>query len=109
MQAANPNMVMEGIHLSKFADEGTRQQREALTALFRDRAQHSAQRDTLRATQMEKMSSARSDKAQKLGRDDAVHAALLKRKVRRWDPGAMRKTEDEVPCRLRRRRPGSKG
>ncbi|GIL73035.1 hypothetical protein Vretimale_4669 [Volvox reticuliferus] len=80
LQAANPNMVMESIHLSKFADEGLRQQREALAALFRERAQHTAQRDTFRATQIDKMGSARSDKAQKLARDDAVHAALLKRK-----------------------------
>ncbi|EFJ52136.1 hypothetical protein VOLCADRAFT_103155 [Volvox carteri f. nagariensis] len=80
LQAANPNMVMESIHLSKFADEGLRQQREALATLLRERAQQTAQRDALRSTQMEKMSSARSEKAQKLARDDAVHAALLKRK-----------------------------
>ncbi|GLC51118.1 hypothetical protein PLESTB_000467700 [Pleodorina starrii] len=80
LQAANPNQVMESIHLSKFADEGLRQQREALATLLRERAQQAAQRDTFRAGQMEKMGSARSDKAQKLSRDDAVHAALLKRK-----------------------------
>ncbi|KXZ56759.1 hypothetical protein GPECTOR_1g684 [Gonium pectorale] len=80
IQAANPNAVMESMHLAKFTEEGIRQQREALATLLRERSQHAAQRDTFRAGQMEKLSSARSDKAQRLARDDAVHAALLKRK-----------------------------
>ncbi|GFR40940.1 hypothetical protein Agub_g1600 [Astrephomene gubernaculifera] len=80
IQAANPNVVMESMHLSKFTDEGLRQQREALATLLRERAQHVAQRDTFRAGQMDRMHSGRSDKAQKLARDDAIHAALLKRK-----------------------------
>ncbi|KAG2448325.1 hypothetical protein HYH02_006909 [Chlamydomonas schloesseri] len=79
-QAANPNAIMESMALSKYTEEGIRQQREVLAGLLRDRAQHTAQRDTFRATQIDKLSSARSDKAQRLERDEAVHAALLKRK-----------------------------
>jgi hypothetical protein len=78
---------MESMALTKFTEEGIRQQREALAGLLRDRAQHTAQRDTFRATQIDKLGSARSDKAQRLERDEAVHAALLKRKVR---PGCDR-------------------
>ncbi|KAG2442556.1 hypothetical protein HXX76_002642 [Chlamydomonas incerta] len=79
-QAANPNAIMESMALAKFTEEGIRQQREALAGLLRDRAQHTAQRDTFRATQMDKLGSARGDKSQRLERDEAVHAALLKRK-----------------------------
>ncbi|KAG2499886.1 hypothetical protein HYH03_002175 [Edaphochlamys debaryana] len=78
--ATNPNAVMEAMHLSAFTEEGIRQQREALATLLRERATTVAQRDTFRAGQMDKLHSARSDKAQRLDRDEAVHAALLKRK-----------------------------
>lgn len=104
LQAANPNMVMENIHLSKFADEGLRQQREALATLLRERSQRRAQHDSLRATQMDKMSSSRGDKAQKLARDDAVHAALLKCKVGTWQvwtkQGSSHQGRGTVPGRF---------
>lgn len=69
------------MHLARFTEEGLRQQRMALTALLHDRAQAAADRDTFRGGQLDKLTSARSDKAQRLARDEAVHAALLKRKV----------------------------
>lgn len=72
---------MESMHLARFTEEGLKQQRMALTALLQDRAHAAADRDTFRHGQLDKLASARSDKAQRLARDEAVHAALLKRKV----------------------------
>ncbi len=51
-QAGNPNAVLEGLHLSNFAEEGSRQQREALASLLRERAEAVTARDTFRATQV---------------------------------------------------------
>lgn len=81
-QAMSGNALMESMHLAQYSHEGARQQQAVLAGMLRDRQRKVADQGTFRAAQTGKMASARSDKAQKLNRDDAVHAALLKRKVR---------------------------
>lgn len=58
------------------------QERVAAAGLSRERANNMSFRDTRRANALDAMSSLRQDKSQRLTRDNAVHAALIKRKVR---------------------------
>lgn len=79
-QALNANALMESMHLAQYTAEGQRQNQAVLAGMLKERSQKLGERSMFRATQLGKLSSARSDKTQKLLRDDAVHASLVKRK-----------------------------
>ena len=79
-QVDNPNALMESIHLKQFYDEQARQQYKAIRGEAHEKQAHTAERATFRAGQLDKLSGSRTEKIKKLTHDDAVHAALLKRK-----------------------------
>lgn len=79
--SASPNMLMESLHLKHFADEGSRQAAAAAEAAAAAAAAHTAGRSAFREGLKTKMAVGRTDKAVKLERDEAVHAAILRHQV----------------------------
>ena len=80
--SSSPNMLMESLHLKRFADEGSRQAAAAAEgAAAAAAAGQAAGRAAFRDGLKNKMATARSDKANKLQRDEAVHAAILRHQV----------------------------
>mmetsp|Transcript_35241 Transcript_35241/g.78424 ORF Transcript_35241/g.78424 Transcript_35241/m.78424 type:complete len:1824 (+) Transcript_35241:146-5617(+) len=76
----NPNMLMESMHLRKFTEEQYKQERRANRGLSEEQAQYKAQQAAFRKSLQTTMSAGRTEKSKKLQHDDAVHAAILKRK-----------------------------
>lgn len=79
--SASPNMLMESLHLKQFTDEGSRQAAAAAEAAAAAAAAHAAGRSAFRDGLKTKMAVGRTDKAVKLERDEAVHAAILRHQV----------------------------
>lgn len=77
----SPNAMMESLHLKKFADEGCRQAAVAAESTAAEKAMKDMKQAAFRDAELNKLAAARSDKANRLNRDEAVHAALLKHQV----------------------------
>eukprot|EP00878_Enallax_costatus_P042828 GHUV01050318.1.p2 GENE.GHUV01050318.1~~GHUV01050318.1.p2 ORF type:complete len:164 (+),score=66.55 GHUV01050318.1:1541-2032(+) len=80
-KSQSPNAMMESLHLKKFADEGSRQTAAAAEGAAAEKARQDLKRATFRDTERAKLAVVRNDKANKLDRDEAVHAAILKHQV----------------------------
>ena len=81
-RAENPNVILETMHLKPYYDEGSRQAAEAADALLESRHAKTASQAQFRGSMRDTLARARQEKSTKLEKDEAVHAALLKRKVR---------------------------
>lgn len=86
--SSSPNRLMESLHLKRFADEGGRQAAAAAEGAAAAAAAHAAGRSAFRDGLTSKMAAGRTDKATKLQRDEAVHAAILRHQV----------THGHLPC-----------
>ncbi len=80
-RSSNPNTLMQSMHLKRFADEGAAQAAAAAEALAQERAAKKAAQGSFRQDVRHVMESTHTERVAKLQRDEAVHAALLKRKV----------------------------
>eukprot|EP00775_Hariotina_reticulata_P002553 gene2553-2855_t len=76
----NPNVLMESLHLKRFADEGSRQAAAAAEAGAAEAAAEVANKAAVHDNLRAKLAASRADKSAKLQRDAAIHAAILKRK-----------------------------
>jgi hypothetical protein len=81
-QGESPNKLLESLHLQRYTDEGARQAAEATDALFESRRGQKQKELDFRASLQDKLNKSRGSKAAQLQHDSAVHAALLRRKVR---------------------------
>ena len=81
--SGNANQLLESAHLRKFAEKQQSLDCSAEQMMADDRARAEAEVSGFRNSLLHKMGSSRNDKTKKLQHDDAVHAAILKRKVRR--------------------------
>lgn len=79
--SSNPNVLMEAMHLKRFADEGARQDRAAAESATAAAGSQAAMRGAFREGLRNKMAAARADRTVKLQRDEAVHAAILRHQV----------------------------
>lgn len=77
----NPNVIMESLHLKRFADEGSRQAAAAADAGAAEAAAQAANRAAMHDGLRTKLAASRAEKSTKLQKDEAIHAAILKRKV----------------------------
>jgi hypothetical protein len=82
----NNNTLMESLKLRRYMEEMYRQERGADVLTAQEHAEMEAQRATFRSSQLTKMEQSRNEKVKKLQHDDAVHATLLKHKVRKCNP-----------------------
>jgi hypothetical protein len=95
-RADNPNVLMETMHLKPYFDEGSRQAAEAADALLESRHAKTASQAGFRGSIRDTMARSRQEKSTKLERDEAVHAALLKRKVRANTTSVLLETRDTL-------------
>lgn len=81
-KSQSPNAMMESLHLKRFADEGSRLATAAAEAAAAEKAMKESKRAAFRDSERTKLTAARNDKANRLDRDEAVHAAIIKHQVR---------------------------
>lgn len=80
-QGENPNAVMQTMHLKRFLDEGLHQQQAAFQAEQQAHADKAAVQDAFRTTVRSKLATGKLERVKQLEHDEAVHAAIMKRKV----------------------------
>ena len=77
----NTNHLMESMHLRKYSEKQYKLELTAEQQTSEEHARAEAQASAFRASLLRKMGLGRKAKTKMLQHDDAVHAAILKRKV----------------------------